>query len=87
MSRIISSGGGWTRVTYRHPCIFTLVLKASGNGSTVGWNCCPGHDVAGVDGARGSVRTSGAGEFPRLLNTVTLRQILGMAQQGVTGFE
>ena len=46
MSRIVTSGGGWTRVTYRHPRI--SYPRAEASGSAVGWNCCPGHDVAGV---------------------------------------
>ena len=85
MSRIVTSGGGWTRVTYRRPCI--SYPRARGVGQRSRLELLSGARRGRRRGARGSVGTSGAGESPRRLNTVTLRQILGMAQQSVTGFK
>ena len=87
MSRIITSGGGWTRVSYRRPRI--SYPRARGVGQRSRLELLSGARRGRRRGARarGSVGTSGAGESPRRLNTVTLRQILGMAQQSVTGFE
>ena len=86
MSRIVTSGGGWTRVSYRRTHI--SYPRARGVGQR-GRNLLSGARRGRRRGARarGSVGTSGAGESLRRLNTVTLRQILGMAQQSVTGFK
>ena len=85
MSRIVTCGGSWTRVTYQRPCI--SYPRARGVGQRSRLELLSGARRGRRWGARGSVGTSGAGESPRRLNTVTLRQILGMAQQSVTGFE
>ena len=85
MSHIITSGGSWTRVTYRRPRI--SYPRARGIGQRSRLELLSGARCGRRRGAQGSVGTSGAGESPRHLNTVKLRQILGMAQQSVTGFE
>ena len=85
MNRTIITGGGWTRVTYRRLRI--SYPRARGVGQCSRLELLSGARRGRHWGARGSVGTSGAGESPRRLNTVTLRQNLGMAQQSVTGFE
>ena len=95
MSHIVISGGGWTRITDRRPCISYPHARGIGQRSRL--DCCPGHDVAGVAAVRGTMwQASGcttqcwdkwgwlASTSPQHCNA---RQIIGMAQQSITGFE
>ena len=85
MSRIVTSGGGWTRVIYQRPRISYPHARSVGHRSRL--ELLSGARRGLRRGARGSVGTSGSVESPRRLNTLTLHEILGMAQQSITGFE
>ena len=86
MSRIVNSGSGWTRVTYWYPRISYPRVRGVGQCSRLELQSMARR--CRCRGELGSVGMSGAGDSPRRLNTVTVRQILGMAQQqSVIGFE